>query len=204
MTIRTHHLLLAAALATLPGLLLADDAPALPTGGAGPEWNLDFVGWTGLSGFRAGPGMAWLSYAGSSYGCANSALGSGRRELFYPFTLPEDNRNQFLRVWGVKNGGTPDVVVSVVRACASQDQAVPQLSTLATTTVTGSPGEFSAFLSFDEVPTPLNCQYWASLGFGDGSTTCTAAADSLRLTRVRVQSEVADRIFRTGFHTNIP
>lgn len=204
MTTRIPTLLLAAALATLPGLLRADDTPALPAGGAGPEWNLDFVGWTGLSGFRAGPGMAWLSYAGSSYGCANSALGGGRRELFYPFTLPEDNRNQFLRVWGVKTGGTPDVVVSVVRACASQSQAVPTLSTLASTTVTGSPGEFSVVLAFDETPTPLNCQYWASLGFGDGSTTCTAAADSLRLTRVRVQSEVADRLFRTGFHTNIP
>jgi hypothetical protein len=204
MTIRTHHLLLAAVLATAPGLLSATDAPNLPAGGAGPANDLDFVGWTGLSGFRAGAGMAWLTYGGSSYGCANSTPGGGRRELFFPFTLPEDNRNQFVRVWGFKAGGTPDVVVSVVRACASQTQGVPQLTTLGTTAVDGAPGEFSTFLAFDEDPAPLDCQYWASLSFGDGSATCTAAADSLRLTRVRVQSELPGRIFRSGFHTNVP
>lgn len=204
MTIRTPHLLLAAVMATLPGLLWAADAPQLPAGGAGPAQDLDFIGFTGLSGFRAGSGMAWLTYTGSGFGCANTSPGGGRRELFYPFTLPEDNRNQFIRVWGIKEAGTPDVVVSAVRACMSQTQTVPQLVTLGTTTVVGAPGEFSTFLSFDEEPAPLNCQYWVSLGFGDGSAACGTASNDLRLTRVRVQSELADRIFRSGFHTNVP
>lgn len=204
MTIRIQHLLLAAVLATLPGLARAADAPQLPAGSAGSANDLDFIGFTGLSGFRAGSGQTWLTYAGSGYGCANINPGGGRRELFFPFTLPEDNRNQFVRVWGVKEDGTSDIVVSAVRACMSQTQTQPVLTTLATTTVVGTPGDFSAFLAFDEEPVPLDCRYWVSLGFGDGSTACGPVASALRLTRVRVQSELADRIFRSGFHTNVP
>jgi hypothetical protein len=193
-----------AALLALPASARAGDGAEPIAGSAGVSSNLDFRGYTGLSGFRAGSGMAWLTYDGSSYGCGNSSAGGGRRELFYPFTLPEDSRNQFVRVWGFKAGGTPDVVVSAVRACMSQSQTQPVLTPLDTVTITSSPGEFTTFLGFDDTPAPLDCRYWVSLAFGDANATCTTSADSLRLTRVRVQTEVFDRILRSGFHSNVP
>jgi hypothetical protein len=193
-----------AALSPAPAAAAEADRSDAIAGGTSITSNLDFFGFTGLSGFRAGSGLAWLTYAGSSYGCGNAAPGGGRRQLFYPFTLPEENRNQFVRVWGFKAGGTPDVVVSAVRSCMSQAQSVPSTVTLDSVTFPGSPGEFSTFLNLDEEPVPLDCRYWVSLSFGDSSATCTNAADSLRLTRVRVQSEPFDRIYRSGFHNNTP
>lgn len=198
---RLHALAALCVLVALPGLAVADGSDNI-AGGSDIPPNRDFAAWTGLSGFRAQSNMSYLTYTGSSIGCSTVATG-GRRELFYPFTLPEDNRNQFVRVWGFKDGGTPDLVVSAVRSCMSQTQSQPVRTVLGTTTVIGSPGEFSTFLSFDEEPSPVDCQYWVSLAFGPGSVTCPSSS-SLRLTRIRVQSEVFDRIFRSGFHNNVP
>lgn len=145
--------------------------------------------------FRGGTG---------SYACHNLSPG-GSRIIRYPFTVPDARTLQFVRLWGFKGASTADTTARVRRTCMSQTQLDPVTVILDTTTVTGSPGPFTAALSLGtETPSNLDCRYWVEIEFGPSSQACASTALSLRIERIRVQSLLGDRIFRGSFRPYIP
>ena len=165
--------------------------------------NTDFIGWVGMA---AEPSAHTAAFRGgsdnsSSYNCANTAAG-GSRLIRYPFTLPDLREFEFVRIWGQKLASTADLDMRLKRSCTVfLDPDAPVVTTLGTTSLAGAPGYFSSLISVPgtEVPDNALCRYWLEVEFGSTAQACAPNTQSLRIMKVRLQSTVGDRIFRSAF-----
>lgn len=159
----------------------------------------EFQSWVGMGGQPGSSQASFRSFDGTSaYSCNNLAPG-GDRKVRYVFTLPQGELLEFIRVWGRKVAGTPDVTLRVRRSCMSQSQTVPSTVTLATQQVTGNAGEFSQTLAVNDTVDNLNCKYWMDVEFGPDTQACAASFSDLAIYKIRTQNPLPDQIFWDRF-----
>lgn len=137
------------------------------------------------------------------YQCKNATTRATPHIVRYPFTLPDSRKVAFVNVYGRRTSDAPPMEASVLKACMSQDETAPTVTTLATGTASGNAdGYFIMVLHADDVPNNLNCRYWAEVRFDISSIPCTTGTAYVQ--RVFLEATVPDRIFRGMFNTNAP
>ncbi|MFC0357005.1 hypothetical protein [Pseudofulvimonas gallinarii] len=191
----------ALALAAFTGTgLRADDIELRGT----PAYNnMDYVGWVGTAADPSAHTAAYISNFdnSSSYDCANGGPG-GSRLIRYPFMLPDLRQIHFVRIWGQKADLTADLDIRLRRSCTNFLHPVPPvMTTIGTTSVAEAPGYFSALIGVDSTEMPDNalCRYVVEVEMGSAASACAAYPGALRIMKIRVQSSLTDRIFRSAF-----
>lgn len=137
------------------------------------------------------------------YQCMNATTRGTPHIVRYPFTLPDSRRIVYVSVYGRRTSGAPPMATRVAKACMSQDETTPTVTTLATGTPSGNAnGYFIASMSVDDVPENVDCRYWAEVSFDISAIPCTAGTAYVQ--RVFIEADMPDRIFRGMFNINVP
>lgn len=171
---------------------------ATQPGAAGILYGTQYETVIGRSGHRTSSALVIDSTGYLDATCLNTA-GPGRRTLIYPFDIPDGFEIFDVRIWGNDASSSNDLSYRLVETCqAFLTPDVPVSTTLATTSSSGSAGEFSLSLFADQhVAISSSCAYYVEARFAADGAACDGY--NLITRNIRILLNDPDVIFRDDF-----
>ncbi len=147
-------------------------------------------------------------HASGAYICMNAATRSTPHIVRYPFMLPDSHRITDVTITGRLTYDAPPMTLKVRKSCMAWHEINPTTTTLAQTTRWQDPNNpevvFTSRMPVgaNERPNNYDCKYWVQAEFDISSRKCTTGEAAVQ--KIRVESVIADRIFRGNFGVNYP